>query len=96
MLCTLVCIAGIAIWEMAKWAVKQACGRAKRLERICELDKLAAEDEVDRAFEAQQKPTREAWTAEIVAAFLVFGMRSLAHVLSRGCKMRQQLWERVL
>jgi len=61
----LVCIATVAVWEAAKWAfqcVKKACKESpkqRKLRRLREAARAAAEEEVDRAVSHRSMETEE-------------------------------------
>ena len=65
-LCGLVCVTAIVVWEALKWLVRTALGapaifrRQRKLERLRERAREAAEEEIDRAYNRRSRePTQQ-------------------------------------
>eukprot|EP00439_Symbiodinium_sp_Y106_P022158 s6090_g2.t1 len=93
----LVCITAVALWEMAKWVFRclvrffKETPKQRRLRKLKETAKLAAEEEVERAFKtrATEAPRASSSAASTRAASSVLDSPPEPHPVTRPRTMKR-------
>ena len=91
LLCGLVCVVAIVLWELLKWMVRTLLGapamikRERRLQRLRDLARQAAEEEVERTYE--EKETKP-WTTTTPTATSASSKASVETPVCAGVRPR--------